>query len=150
MLINKKNESVEVRYNGKSRILAPSESIDIRDFDIDNKHVAGAEKHIMNKHPGVFDQKPTIGDLKVEGKYTEQIKNLEGRIETLVKELSDVRASERIAQEKHSSSVGEVEAMKQNIASMKKEVDKYKFEKDELESENQKLREQVSKQRVKI
>ena len=150
MLINKTLENVEIRYNGKSRILAPSEAIDIRDFDVENKYVVPAEKHIMNKYPGIYDQKPTIGDPKVEGKYTEQIKTLEGRIEALTKELAEVRASEKIAQEKHSSSAGEVEAMKQNVASMKKEVDKYQFETKELEQENQKLREQVLKVKGKI
>ena len=148
MLINKTNGKVTVTYNGKSRELASGESIDIRDFDIENKHIAGAEKHIMSKNPGIYEQKATVGDSKVESKYIDQIKAMQLRIDELLAELNKIKTSEKLAQEKHATSVGEVEAMKQQVASMKKEVDKYKATHDDLENEIQKLRE--SSRKVKL
>lgn len=150
MLINKTDKNQIVTYNGRSRELKPGESIDIRDFEIANKDVPAIEKHIISKHPGLYDQKMTIGDSKVEAKYNAQIEILEKRIIHLGTKIDELKKSEKVAQDLHAASAGEVETARQEVESMKKEVNKYKFEKEELEAENQKLREQVTKQKVKI
>ena len=150
MLINKTDKNQTVIYNGKSRELKSGDSIDIRDFDISNKDVLPVEKHIMSKNPGVYEQKPTIGDPKVEGKYVEKIAILEKRIGELGNQIDELKKSEKIAQDLHAGSAAEVESARQEVNSMKKEVDKYKFETEELEEENKKLREQVLKVKGKI
>lgn len=150
MLINKTEQLVKIVYNGKSRNLSPGEGIDIRDFDIANKDVAGGEKHIISKHPGKFEQKPNVGRDPVSDKQTaDKIKKLEDTIVTLTKDLSDVRASEKLALDKFQAGVGEVEAMKQTVASMNREVEKYKTEAKDLEDEVTKLREQMATKKVK-
>lgn len=145
MLINKTEQVVKVIYNGKSRELKPKEGIDIRDFDIANKDVAGAEKHIMSKHPSKFEQAPNVGrDPVSDKKNADIIKGLEETVVKLTKELSDVRASEKLALDKFQAGVGEVAAMEQRLASQKKEVDKYKSEAKDLEDEVEKLRGQAA------
>lgn len=145
MLINKTEQIVKVVYNGKTRDLNPGEGIDIRDFDIANKDVSGAEKHIMSKHPGKFEQKPNVGRDPVSDKQTsDKIKKLEDTIASLTKELADVRASEKLMLDKFQAGVGEVAAMEQRLASQKKEVDKYKSEAKDLEDEAEKLRGQAA------
>src|SRR3990167_11111432 len=144
MLINKTTEQMTVTYNGKSRILAPQESIDIRDFDVVNEHVSGAEKHIMNKNPGKLEQKPTTGASTVDKENIKKIKELEDRVVVLAKEKLDIRAASDEMQQKFSAMAGEVETARQTVASMKKEVDKYKFENKELEEEVTNLRADVA------
>lgn len=145
MLINKTEQVVKVVYNGKSRELAAGEGIDLRDFDIANKDVSGAEKHIMSKHPGKFEQKPNVGhDPVSDKKNADRIKDQENIIAMLTKNLADVRASEKMALDKFQASNGEVTAMEQTVASMKKEVDKYKSEAKDLEDEVEKLRGQAA------
>lgn len=145
MLINKTEKRVTVIYNGKSRDLDPGDGIDIRDFDISNKDVSGAEKHIMAKHPGRFDLAPNMSrDPAADRQTAKKIKDLEDTVVTLTKELSEVRASEKIAKEKFSSGVGEVATMEQKLFSMKMEVDRSRAEKKDMEDEIEKLREQAA------
>lgn len=144
MLVNKTKEKVKVVYNGKFRDLDPGQGIDIRDFDVENKHVIGAEKHIMNKHPGVYEQRPNTGaDPNVQADAG-KIKELQASVQSLAKELEDLKASEKMAREKHATANEEMQAAQKEVLSMRKEVDKYKAERDELEEENQKLRLEVS------
>src|SRR3990167_214557 len=117
MLINKTMEQVTVTYNGKSRAIAPKESIDIRDFDVANEHVTGAEKHIMNKNPGKLEQKPTTGASTVDKENIKKIKELEDSIVILTKEKSEIRAAADEMQQKFSAMSGEVETARQTVAS---------------------------------
>lgn len=141
MLINKTEGRVTIVYNGKSRDLEAGEGIDIRDFDIETRHVAAVEKRIMSKYPGVYEQKSTINkDPNVNKELLSRIKELEDKNTALVKENEALRSSEKIAQEKHATSAEGIGTMRQEVASMKKEVDKYKSENEELKDEVEKLR----------
>lgn len=141
MLVNKTSEKVKIIYNGQSRELKPGEGIDIRDFDIETRLVPQVEKRIMSKHPGTYDQKPTVGkDPNADKKYIDEINSLKNRISDLEKEISEVKASEKTAQDRHAATAGEIETAKQDVLSMRKEVDKYKAEKADLEHEIEQLR----------
>jgi len=141
MIINKGSETVTVKFNGQIRTLAPGEGLDIRDFDIENKHVAGAEKHIMSKYPGVFEQKETIsGDPSVVKEYLRTIQELELKISALTNDLIETKASEKIMREKFQAGVGEIESAKQESASLRKEVDRLTAENENLDNEIKQLR----------
>jgi uncharacterized coiled-coil DUF342 family protein len=144
MLVNKTGKDFSLKYNSKIKVIKPNEGADVRDFDVETKHVATIEKHLMNKYPNTFERKESVGGYGVEVKFVEEINSLKNKIEELNKELDLIKSSEKQAWEKHSEVSGELNTAITTVDSMRKEVDKYKFEKEEMEIEVENLRLAVS------
>lgn len=128
------------RYGGKERTVEVGEKIDVRDFDVANKDVRGVEKHIMQKHAGLFE----LTDEKMDGVVSKEIQNevkqLKSQLVDEQKNSAELKAAYENIQEKHAASVGEIESAKQETKSIRKDLVKIKKENDDLEDEVKKLR----------
>lgn len=143
MLIAKKD--TVIKYNGKIKELKEGERFDIRDFDVSNQEVKGAEKHITMKSLGCFDVSNEKNDGLVSKEMTKELAEAKKRAIDLERELSDTKKQIEHLTDKHAAMAGEVEEAKKEVNSMKKQVNKYKQEAEELEDEVKKLRKQLTK-----
>lgn len=144
MLKNKTKLSVKVKYNGRTRELKPGEGIDLRDFDVANKDINGAEKHVMSKYPDTFSKEKSIGDPERDKQIQTEINDLQTRNDLLVKDIAAVRAVNNELSEKYQAACGEVQAEKERANSLKAETDAATEKVNGLEDEVEKLRLQIA------
>lgn len=136
-------ESYSFRYNSKEMTVVAGQKVDVRDFDVPNAGVRGTEKHIMSKHPGLFELTDEKNDGVVSKEAQKEIKELKSLVSEKDSELKKTKDALDNISEKHAASVGEIEAAKQETASIKKEIKKLEKKNADLEEEVEKLRLQV-------
>lgn len=136
-------DEIKLKYNGKIKVLKKDQTIDVRDYDVNNKNVKGVEKNVLTKYPGSFKQEKTVDDPRIESEYKDQIKSLSADLERLTKENEALRKNVGELQDKHAGSAAEVNAIQKQINSYKAEAEKAADGKKDLEDEIEKLRGQL-------
>lgn len=137
---NPEVEKYTFKYGGKDRTVEIGDKVDVRDFDVSNKDVKGTEKHIMQKHAGLFELTDEKNDGVVSKEIQNEVKQLKSQLADEQKKSVELKAAYDNIQEKHASSVGEIESAKKETASIKRDLIKIKKENEDLEDEVKKLR----------
>lgn len=145
MLINKTDTVVKVKYNSKFIDVEPGEKLDVRDFDVANKDIIGAEKHIMSKLPGSLEITKDKKDGIVSKEMQNELKALKDLVNDKDKQLKELREGYDNLEQNHSAAAGEVSMARKEAENARKEVTRYKKENDDLEDEVKKLRLQLAK-----
>lgn len=151
MLIFKGNKEVneyEFRYNGKIKSVSVGDKVDVRDFDVANKDVKGAEKHIMSKHAGLFDLTEDNLENAVSKEAQKEIKDLKAALAEKDELLRQASEALKSISEKHSASAGEIESAKKEAVGSRKEVTRLKKALDDQEDEIKKLRLQIGSKKA--
>ena len=143
-LKNKTKVSQKIKYNGQVRELKAGESLDLRDFDVPNKEVNGAEKHIMSKYPGLFSKEKSAGDPERDKIIQKEIDDLVKQNEEISENCSKLIETNKELVDKHEAACGEVQAEKERADSLKIEADAANGKVKGLEDEIEKLRLQIA------
>jgi DNA repair exonuclease SbcCD ATPase subunit len=142
MLKNKSEKTVKIKYNGFFIEVPPSGILDVRDFDIPNAAVKGAERHITNKNPGVFE----LIDFKEVANTKEsarRIAELEEANAELTKLYESAMQNNKRLQEAHGVRAQEIETARKEVAKAKDDLIEALRSRKELEDEIRGLREQM-------
>ena len=119
-----------VKYNGISKIVEPGDSIDVRDFNINNNEVAGVEHILSDKHR-TGDGKKIFEQVKTLSNMTDAQINAE--IARLKQELEDSTQT-RLLQEK------EIETLNQSLLVNQDQSEKIKALEEEIEALQKKIK----------
>jgi len=118
MLIYKANKEVknqkdiEIQYNQNTIVVSPGKSLDVRDFNIPADSILGVERHLLLKHPGIFNQEKTKDIMQSNKEYLEKIDVLEKQLEESVKKIEDAEKGCKRAEDKLSKVLTEMEGLK--------------------------------------
>jgi len=135
---------IKLKYNGMTVTLKPGQTIDVRDYDVANKDVLGAEKHLINKYPNTFQQTKNIGDPDRDKAVEEEIKALKDQVESLRKEKEDLtKVNKELAANVETAS-GEKQNLIEEKNKMKRDHDEMKSKFDDMEEEIENLRLQLN------
>jgi len=144
MLVNITKVTQKIKYNGQTRELKPKEGIDLRDFDVANKEINLAEKHIMSKYPGIYKKEKSVGDPERDKSIQKEIDDLVKKNEEIAENCSKLIEVNKDLVDKHEAACGEVQAEKERADSLKIETDEAVSKVKGLEDEVEKLRLQIA------
>lgn len=142
MLINKTENAVNIKYNGKILTIESGAKLDVRDFDTANKDVRSVEKHIINKNPGIFDVTNDKADV-VTKEAMQELKDLKKAVGERDAKIAELQSAFDNLNAKHSASASEVSEAQKANASIKAEFDRISAANKDLEDEVEKLRLQL-------